>query len=96
MLFAHQQYVDFDSVHALIKFFFHFVSASFADVYPLFFSRAKDGTRFWELPECHIKGTTIKYMRIPDEARKHVYNDNFIFSLCCVLQKSAIKFNMHA
>ncbi|RQM26920.1 hypothetical protein B5M09_006464 [Aphanomyces astaci] len=28
---------------------------------------AKDGDRFWKLPECYIRGNTIKYIRIPDE-----------------------------
>ncbi|CAK4081006.1 unnamed protein product [Aphanomyces euteiches] len=28
---------------------------------------SKDGDRFWKLPECYIRGNTIKYIRIPDE-----------------------------
>ena len=27
----------------------------------------QDGDRFWRMPECYIRGSTIKYMRIPDE-----------------------------
>ena len=27
----------------------------------------KDGDRFWRMPECYIRGSTIKYLRIPDE-----------------------------
>jgi U6 snRNA-associated Sm-like protein LSm4 len=27
----------------------------------------QDGTRFWKLPECYIRGNSIKYLRIPDE-----------------------------
>lgn len=28
---------------------------------------SRDGDRFWRMPECFIKGSTIKYLRIPDE-----------------------------
>ncbi|KAG9510014.1 U6 snRNA-associated Sm-like protein LSm4, partial [Fragariocoptes setiger] len=28
---------------------------------------SKDGDRFWKMPECYIKGSTIKYLRLPDE-----------------------------
>ena len=28
---------------------------------------SKDGDRFWEIPEVYIRGTSIKYLRIPDE-----------------------------
>ena len=27
----------------------------------------QDGDRFWRMPECYIRGSTIKYLRIPDE-----------------------------
>ena len=27
----------------------------------------QDGDRFWKMPECYIRGSTIKYLRIPDE-----------------------------
>ncbi|RGB44005.1 hypothetical protein C1646_616533, partial [Rhizophagus diaphanus] len=26
-----------------------------------------EGDRFWRLPECYIRGNTIKYLRVPDE-----------------------------
>jgi len=29
--------------------------------------RVQDGDRFWRMPECYIRGSTIKYLRIPDE-----------------------------
>ncbi|WZY74276.1 hypothetical protein YC2023_006516 [Brassica napus] len=29
---------------------------------------SKDGDRFWRMPECYIRGNTIKYLRVPDEA----------------------------
>ncbi|KAE8686113.1 putative U6 snRNA-associated Sm-like protein LSm4 [Hibiscus syriacus] len=28
---------------------------------------SKDGDRFWRMPECNIRGNTIKYLRVPDE-----------------------------
>ncbi|KAM4759004.1 U6 snRNA-associated Sm-like protein LSm4 isoform 2-T2 [Cyanocitta cristata] len=28
---------------------------------------SKDGDKFWRMPECYIRGSTIKYLRIPDE-----------------------------
>ncbi|XP_010421582.1 PREDICTED: sm-like protein LSM4 [Camelina sativa] len=27
---------------------------------------SKDGDRFWRMPECYIRGNTIKYLRVPD------------------------------
>jgi hypothetical protein len=27
----------------------------------------QDGDHFWNIPECYIRGSTIKYIRIPDE-----------------------------
>ena len=28
---------------------------------------SQDGDKFWRMPECYIRGSTIKYLRIPDE-----------------------------
>ncbi|XP_078741977.1 U6 snRNA-associated Sm-like protein LSm4 [Lampetra fluviatilis] len=28
---------------------------------------SRDGDRFWKMPECFVRGSTIKYLRIPDE-----------------------------
>ena len=28
---------------------------------------SREGDKFWRLPECYIRGSTIKYLRIPDE-----------------------------
>ncbi|PIN11319.1 Small nuclear ribonucleoprotein (snRNP) [Handroanthus impetiginosus] len=28
---------------------------------------SKDGDRFWRMPDCYIRGNTIKYLRVPDE-----------------------------
>ncbi|EPY79935.1 hypothetical protein CB1_000878033 [Camelus ferus] len=30
-------------------------------------STGMDGDKFWRMPECYIRGSTIKYLRIPDE-----------------------------
>ncbi|MED6243155.1 hypothetical protein ILYODFUR_037496 [Ilyodon furcidens] len=30
-------------------------------------SLSQDGDKFWRMPECYIRGSTIKYLRIPDE-----------------------------
>ena len=29
---------------------------------------ASDGDRFWKLDDCYVRGTSIKYFRVPDEA----------------------------
>eukprot|EP00850_Spirogloea_muscicola_P001453 SM000005S17250 [mRNA] locus=s5:987814:990514:+ [translate_table: standard] len=28
---------------------------------------SRDGDRFWRMPECYVRGNTIKYLRVPDE-----------------------------
>ena len=28
---------------------------------------SKEGDKFWRMPECYIRGSTITYLRIPDE-----------------------------
>lgn len=38
---------------------------------------SRDGDRFWRMSECYVRGSTIKYLRIPDEV---MYNKN-VFSL---------------
>lgn len=35
----------------------------------------KDGDKFWRMPECYIRGSTIKYLRIPDEVIDMVKED---------------------
>jgi U6 snRNA-associated Sm-like protein LSm4 len=30
---------------------------------------ARNGDRFWKLPECYIRGNNIKYFRCPDEVK---------------------------
>ncbi|CAH1239476.1 U6 snRNA-associated Sm-like protein LSm4 isoform X2 [Branchiostoma lanceolatum] len=36
---------------------------------------SRDGDRFWRMPECYIRGSTIKYLRIPDEVIDMVKED---------------------
>jgi hypothetical protein len=31
------------------------------------FAPLQDGDRFWRMPECYVRGNTIKYLRVPDE-----------------------------
>mmetsp|Transcript_8173 Transcript_8173/g.18269 ORF Transcript_8173/g.18269 Transcript_8173/m.18269 type:complete len:136 (-) Transcript_8173:71-478(-) len=28
---------------------------------------SRDGERFWKIPECYVRGNSIKYLRLPDE-----------------------------
>ena len=35
---------------------------------------AQDGDRFWRMPECFIRGSVVKYLRIPDEVCEHLKN----------------------
>jgi hypothetical protein len=43
----------YQTIHTACNFLIYFLS--------------KDGDRFWRMPECYVRGSTIKYMRIPDE-----------------------------
>ncbi|XP_046851998.1 U6 snRNA-associated Sm-like protein LSm4 [Xenia sp. Carnegie-2017] len=36
---------------------------------------ARDGDRFWRIPECYVRGSNIKYLRIPDEVIDMVKED---------------------
>lgn len=38
---------------------------------------SRDGDKFWKMPECFIKGSMIKYLRIPDEVIDKVKEDAF-------------------
>lgn len=37
---------------------------------------SKDGDRFWKMPECYIRGNTIKYIRVPNEILDMVNEDD--------------------
>ncbi|ELU05001.1 hypothetical protein CAPTEDRAFT_200433 [Capitella teleta] len=39
---------------------------------------SRDGDRFWRMPECYVRGSTIKYLRIPDEIIDMVKEDNMM------------------
>uniref|UniRef100_A0A3Q7I5R7 U6 snRNA-associated Sm-like protein LSm4 n=1 Tax=Solanum lycopersicum TaxID=4081 RepID=A0A3Q7I5R7_SOLLC len=44
------------------------VRQRFSSVRPPDFEKImQDGDRFWRMPECYIRGNTIKYLRVPDE-----------------------------
>ncbi|OQR74566.1 u6 snRNA-associated Sm-like, partial [Tropilaelaps mercedesae] len=36
---------------------------------------SRDGDKFWRLPECYIRGNTIRFLRIPDEVIDMVKDD---------------------
>ncbi|GAV09900.1 hypothetical protein RvY_19368 [Ramazzottius varieornatus] len=36
---------------------------------------SKDGEKFWKMGECYIRGSSIKYMRVPDEVAEIVKAD---------------------
>jgi U6 snRNA-associated Sm-like protein LSm4 len=36
---------------------------------------SKDGDKFWKMGECYIRGSAIKYMRVPDEVAEMVKAD---------------------
>merc|ERR1719270_144268 len=36
---------------------------------------SRDGDRFWRMSECYVRGSTIKYLRIPDEVIDMVKDD---------------------
>ncbi|KAG9148556.1 hypothetical protein Leryth_023394 [Lithospermum erythrorhizon] len=37
---------------------------------------SKDGDRFWRMPECYVRGNTIKYLRVPDEVIDKVQEES--------------------
>jgi U6 snRNA-associated Sm-like protein LSm4 len=37
---------------------------------------SRDGDRFWKIPECYIRGNSIKYLRIPDEVLEQVSEED--------------------
>lgn len=65
-------YIEFFFIFLKLKLFFSSLSLLLyyeSDfIFTLYlFSWIKDGDRFWRMPECYIRGSTIKYLRIPDE-----------------------------
>ena len=43
---------------------------------------SRDGDRFWRMPECYIRGSTIKYLRIPDEVRNYFFYRLSTIAMC--------------
>ena len=52
----------------------------FAAIFGNPFFYIQDGDRFWKIPECYIRGSTIKYLRIPDEVIDMVKEENLKMS----------------
>ena len=42
---------------------------------------SRDGDRFWRMSECYVRGSTIKYLRIPDEVSLEAFRVNPIIRL---------------
>jgi len=40
-----------------------------------FFFLFEDGNQFWKIPECYIRGNTIKYLRLPEDVLGLVKED---------------------
>jgi len=36
---------------------------------------SKEGDRFWRIPECYIRGNTVKYMRVQEEVMDKAVED---------------------
>lgn len=52
---------------------------------------SRDGERFWKIPECYVRGNSIKYLRLPDEALNgkqmaHAESDRSVFRVLTVSQ----------
>lgn len=39
---------------------------------------SKDGSKFWKIADCYVRGTNVKYMRLPQEVLDKVQNDMYI------------------
>lgn len=40
-----------------------------------------DGSKFWKMNECYIRGSSVKYLRLPDEVVDKVSDDDKKFSV---------------
>ncbi|KZS87802.1 Sm-like ribonucleo protein [Sistotremastrum niveocremeum HHB9708] len=49
----------------------NFMNITLREVY----QTSADGDRFWKLKECYIRGSTIKYLRVPDALLDSVKED---------------------
>jgi hypothetical protein len=56
----------------------NFMNVSLRDVV----CTSKEGDKFWSMPEVYIRGTSIKYMRLPDEVADNVPEDAQIVAFC--------------
>ena len=37
---------------------------------------SKEGDRFWRMPECYVRGNTIKYLRVADDVITKVVEES--------------------
>lgn len=49
-----------------------------AIIFRIFDFLLQDGDKFWRMPECYIRGSTIKYLRIPDEVIDMVKEETMV------------------
>ena len=49
---------------------------------------SKNGEQFWRMPECYVRGSSIKYLRIPDEVRFISAPQNPLNINVCLLVRS--------
>jgi U6 snRNA-associated Sm-like protein LSm4 len=45
----------------------------------------QDGDRFWKIPEIYIRGSTVKYLRIPEEVVDLVTEEDLERDSECIL-----------
>ena len=58
---------------------------------------SRDGDRFWRMSECYVRGSTIKYLRIPDEVIMPIrFSQQFMhYRINTSARKIPINFNKH-
>ncbi|KZT61150.1 Sm-like ribonucleo protein [Calocera cornea HHB12733] len=51
----------------------NFMNITLREVY----QTSSEGERFWKLKECYVRGSTIKYLRVPDQLLDEVQVEQF-------------------
>ncbi|KAI8015781.1 hypothetical protein LOK49_LG05G01946 [Camellia lanceoleosa] len=57
---------------------------------------SKDGDRFWRMPECYIRGNTIKYLRVSDKVIDKVQDETKSRTALTVSSLSDMSINLNA
>ncbi|XP_063900798.1 U6 snRNA-associated Sm-like protein LSm4 [Zophobas morio] len=52
---------------------------------------SKDGDRFWNVPDCYIRGNVIKYLRMPDEVLDKAIQEEAHFRARNIAEKGKVK-----